>query len=83
MEDSDNLHLEGFEWAFARVEMGCGAQEEGVVVEFVVFEVEVALPERGAMAKGVLATDGARGLEGVMGDEVEDLRDGVVCPWKG
>lgn len=63
--------------------MGRGAEEEGVAAELVVLEVEVALPERGAVAEGVLAADGARRLEGVAGDEAEDLRDGVVCPWRG
>lgn len=79
--------LEGFEWAqvvgFVGVEVGRGAQEEGVIAELAVFEVEVALTERGAVAEGVLAADGARRLEGVAGDEAEDLRDGVVCPWRG
>jgi len=37
-----------------------GAQDEGVVAELVVFEVEVALPQRGAVAEAALATDGAR-----------------------
>ena len=40
--------------------MGGGAQDEGIVAELMVFEVEVALPQRGAVAETALASDGAR-----------------------
>lgn len=78
--------LEGFEWAevgFVRVAVGRGAQDEDVSAELVVFEVEVALAKRGAVAEGVLAGEGARGVEGVAGDGTEDLGDGVVGPLRG
>lgn len=49
--------LKDFEWAqvvgFVGVKVGRGAKEEGVVVELVVFEVEVVLTERGVVAKEV------------------------------
>lgn len=77
--------LEGFlgpEVGLVGVSVGRGAQDEGAVAELVVLEGEVALPQRGAVAEAALAAHGARGLEGVAGDGSENLRDGVVCPWR-
>lgn len=60
--------LEGFigpEVGLVRIAVGRGAQDEGVGTELVVFEVEVALTQRSAVAEGVLAAYGARRLETV------------------
>ncbi|CAJ1789383.1 unnamed protein product [Sphenostylis stenocarpa] len=66
----------------ARISVGRGAQDEDIVAELVVFEVEVALPQRCAVAEAALPANGARRLEGVAGDGVENLCDGIVCPWR-